>query len=95
MDRIKNVKKYNYFYKITNKLNNHFYYGIHMTHDLNDNYMGSGIRLNNAYKKYGLHNFEKEIISYFDNNSQAIKNPIKIVICTANIKNFLVRYFLK
>ena len=29
-------KKYKYFYKITNLINNHFYYGIHSTNDLNE-----------------------------------------------------------
>ena len=76
---MKNQKTYFYGYKITNKLNNHFYYGIHMTHNLNDNYMGSGIRLNNAYKKYGIGNFEKEIISYFDNEQDMILWEEKIV----------------
>lgn len=44
-------KQYHYFYKITNKVNGHFYYGIHSTNDLNDGYMGSGTRLHYAYKK--------------------------------------------
>jgi hypothetical protein len=52
-------KKYNYFYKITNNINNHFYYGIHSTDNINDGYMGSGRRLNRALKKYGIANFNK------------------------------------
>lgn len=32
-------KKYNYFYKIANLINNHFYYGIHSTNNnLNESY---------------------------------------------------------
>lgn len=31
--------KYYYFYKVTNVINNHFYYGIHCTDNLNDGYM--------------------------------------------------------
>ena len=38
------MKKYYYFYKITNLINSH-YYGIHSTNDLDDHYMGSGDRL--------------------------------------------------
>ena len=69
---MKEINIYYYGYKITNKINNHFYYGIHMTHNLDDGYMGSGIRLNNAYKKYGKENFIKEIIKYFDNENDMI-----------------------
>ena len=54
--------KYHYFYKITNLLNEHFYYGIHSTDNLDDGYMGSGKRLHYAYKKYGMQNFKKEIM---------------------------------
>lgn len=61
------MKKYYYFYKITNLINDHYYYGIHSTNDLDDNYMGSGTRLWKAYEKYGLDNFRKEIIKFFDN----------------------------
>ena len=64
-------KKYHYFYKITNVINNHYYYGIHSTDDLNDGYMGSGTRLHYAYKKYGIENFTKEIIKFFDTREQA------------------------
>lgn len=64
-------KKYNYFYKITNNINNHFYYGIHSTDNINDGYMGSGRRLNRAFKKYGIANFNKEIIKYFPTREDA------------------------
>ena len=47
-------RKYHYFYKITNNLNNHYYYGIHSTDNLDDGYMGSGTRLRYAYEKYGI-----------------------------------------
>ena len=57
-------KKFNYLYKITNNINNKFYYGIHSTNKLNDNYMGSGKRLHEAYNKYGINNFTKEIICF-------------------------------
>ena len=51
---------YHYFYKITNKIDGCFYYGVHSTKDLNDNYMGSGKKLRYMYKKYGIENFEKQ-----------------------------------
>lgn len=65
--------KYNYFYKITNNINGHFYYGIHSTEDINDGYMGSGIALKRALKKYGPENFTKEILKYFNTRKEAAK----------------------
>ena len=73
------VQKYHYFYKITNTINNHFYYGIHSTNDLNDGYMGSGSRLKIAIKKYGIENFSKEIIKFFDNRKELAKYEAEIV----------------
>jgi len=47
-------------YKITNKINGKIYVGKNITNDVS--YMGSGIILERAKKKYGVNNFVKEII---------------------------------
>lgn len=56
-----------YFYKITNLINHKYYYGVHKQHsDKKDTYMGSGSLLQKDIKKYGIKNFSKEIIKYFN-----------------------------
>lgn len=56
------MKKYYYVYKITNLVNAKIYVGKHSTDKLDDNYMGSGVVLHQAYQKYGLECFSKEVI---------------------------------
>lgn len=70
---------YHYFYKITNNINGHFYYGVHNTDNLDDGYMGSGKRLHLAYKKYGMENFTKEILKFFDSSTEAFEYEAEVV----------------
>lgn len=52
-----------YIYKTTNIINNKFYFGkSEFNSNENPEYLGSGILLNKAIKKYGKENFKKEII---------------------------------
>ena len=53
-------------YKITNQINRKYYIGSSMSANVNDSYMGSGIGIKNAIKKYGKENFTKEIITEAD-----------------------------
>jgi hypothetical protein len=66
-------------YKITNKINEKIYIGKHQTKDLNDGYMGSGKHLKNAIEKYGIENFEKEILFQFDNETDMNTKEAELV----------------
>ncbi|MFA5484922.1 MAG: GIY-YIG nuclease family protein [Candidatus Pacearchaeota archaeon] len=68
-----------YLYKTTNLINNKIYIGVHQTKNLNDGYLGSGLNLQRAIKKYSKHNFKKEILKYFDNEIDMFTEEIKVV----------------
>ena len=66
-------------YQITNIVNEKIYIGMHQTKDLNDNYMGSGLKLRNAYNKYGIENFKKEILFTLDSREEMIQKEKELV----------------
>jgi hypothetical protein len=72
-------KKFYYLYKITNLINYKIYVGVHSTNDLDDGYMGSGKGIKYAIKKYGIENFKKEILEYF-NDADAMFGKEAIVV---------------
>lgn len=54
------MKQY-YIYETTNNINNKKYIGKHYG-EINDSYLGSGILIKKAIKKYGSNNFTKKIL---------------------------------
>lgn len=63
----------NFVYVTENLINGKKYVGSHCTEDVEDNYLGSGVALGNAFKKYGKENFRRTILEYCDSTIDARK----------------------
>jgi hypothetical protein len=72
-------KKYNFVYIITNLINGKQYIGDHSTNDLDDQYLGGGIYLSKAKKKYGKQSFELKIIEFFPTKQEAFNIQEKYI----------------
>ncbi len=73
---------YHYTYQITNLINNKIYYGVRSCKCLPEEdttYMGSGVVLKLAIKKYGIENFSKKIDKLFETREEANLYEAEIV----------------
>jgi hypothetical protein len=77
-------KNFNFVYLTTNLLNKKQYVGEHSTNDMNcnatKNYIGGGIMLKNAIKKYGKENFKRVVLENFKSKKEAFDNQEKYIV---------------
>ncbi len=66
-------------YKTTNIKNDKFYIGMHKTDNLDDGYLGSGLKLKRSIRYHGKKNFKRKIIYFLDSREEMIQKEINIV----------------
>jgi hypothetical protein len=84
--------KYHIVYRTTCVRNNKYYIGVHSTNNLDDGYIGSGIALKDAIKKYGKDSFNREILSFHNSRDLAEAEEKRLV--TIEIANSKQTYNL-
>ena len=72
-------RKYHFIYKTTCKITNRYYYGMHSTDNLDDEYIGSGKRLRYSINKHGIKNHLCEKIEFFETREALRNKEIEIV----------------
>ena len=72
-------RKHHYIYKITYKVTNRFYIGMHSTDNMDDGYFGSGKRLWFSINYHGKENHEKEILEFCSTRAELKKREKEIV----------------
>jgi hypothetical protein len=72
-------KKYHYVYKTIDTRNGNFYIGVHSTDDLNDGYVGSGIRIRRIKYKHGKDILKCEILEFHPNRKSLMLREKELV----------------
>lgn len=82
---------YGYIYITENLINGKKYIGRHVSKDFGDNYLGSGVIISRAIKKYGKNNFKKKIL-YVAYSKDELKFAEKLFIRARNAAKNLNYY---
>ncbi len=66
-------KRFHIVYKTTCTITNHYYFGVHSTNNIEDGYIGSGIKFLNYVKKYGRDCFVRSVLQLCPTRAAAFK----------------------
>ena len=72
-------KNIHYIYKTTCNVTGRYYIGMHSTSNIDDGYMGSGLRLRRSIRKYGIDKHIKEILEFFNTREELANREKEIV----------------
>jgi len=68
-----------FIYETENLVNGKLYRGKHSTENIDDGYLGSGIAIQRAIKKYGKNNFKRIILNFCHSEERAYELEIKFI----------------
>lgn len=71
--------KYHFIYETTNTKTGKKYIGLHSTNNLDDGYLGSGVRIKRAIKKYGKNCFVRKILEHSATRESLLELETKYV----------------
>lgn len=74
-----NLVMNNLVYITTCIINNKNYIGSHLTNNINDSYLGSGLLVKRSIKKYGKENFKRKILKQFETKQEAFDAQEKYI----------------
>jgi hypothetical protein len=72
-------QKYHILYKTICTVTGNFYIGVHSTTNLEDGYLGSGLRLTRSLQKHGKEKHIREILEFLDSRDDLVKRESEIV----------------
>lgn len=72
-------RKYHIIYKTTCLATGRYYIGMHSTNDLEDGYLGSGVRLTRSVKKYGKEQHIREILEFLASRDAASEREKELI----------------